>query len=76
MKFQRALLAAHLERPEPTLRDAGRERGEAVEQGRGRQHAIARPQDVRHAVALLCQEKAPAQERTRALGQRASARHH
>ena len=40
MKFQRALLAAHLERPEPTLRDAGRERGEAVEQGRGRQHAI------------------------------------
>src|ERR1700722_14215846 len=40
MKFQRALLAAHLERPEPTLRDAGRERGEPVEQGRGRQHAI------------------------------------
>ena len=40
MKFQRALLAAHLERPEPALRDAGRERGEAVEQGRGRQHAI------------------------------------
>ena len=42
MKFQRALLAAHLERPEPTLRDAGRKRGEAVEQGRGRQHAIVR----------------------------------
>jgi len=40
MKFQRPLLAAHLERPEPSLRDAGRERGEAVEQGRGREHAI------------------------------------
>ena len=40
MKFQRALLAAHLERPEPSLRYARRERGEAVEQRRGRQHAI------------------------------------
>ena len=40
MKFQRALLAAHLERPEPTLRDARRQPGEAFEQGRRRQHAI------------------------------------
>jgi hypothetical protein len=40
MRLQRALLPAHLERPEPALRDAGRERGGTVEQGRGRQHAI------------------------------------
>ena len=40
VKLERALLAAHRELAKRPARHAGRQRGEAGKQGRGRQHAI------------------------------------
>src|SRR5271170_3634817 len=40
VKLERALLAAHREFPQPAASDAGRQRGETLDEGRGGEHPI------------------------------------